>query len=102
MERGSIDIIVAGERAARLTKAEAADLAETLWTVGSTTKLRGAIAIAAALKTAAHTSDFPSKVDVRPGDVAAVQHALGEMPPSTNDDHGLDDLGHALAQPGSD
>ena len=94
---GSIDIVVAGEHAARLSRDEAAELAETLWTLGSTTKRRGAIAIAAALKIAAHKSDRPSKVDIQPGDVGAVQQALGDLPPAEGDDHGLDDLAKALA-----
>lgn len=88
--------MVAGERAARLSPGEAAQLAETLWTIGSTTRRRGAIAIGAALKIAAHSSEYPSKVDVGPGDVGAVQQALDEMPGSDNEEHGLDDLGKAI------
>lgn len=95
--RGSIDIVVAGEHAARLSREEAAELAEELWRLGSATKRRGAIAVAAALKMAAHNSELAPKVDVRQGDVGAVQHALSGMPTSDDDDHGLDDLAKALA-----
>src|SRR5260221_14501405 len=93
MSRGDIIVTVAGQHAAVLSANEAAVLAETLWQIGTETKARGAIAISAALMSAANTSVLGDKVDVRPADVPAMQDALDELQSGPS---GLADLQAAI------
>jgi hypothetical protein len=77
---GDISITLMGQHAAVLSAKESALLAETLWQIGTTTKTPGAIAVSAALMSAANTSLLGTQVNVRRADVPAMQQALDELP----------------------
>jgi hypothetical protein len=83
---GKIEVSVAGEHVATLSAEEAALLANALWDLGTSTKRRGAITIAAALKAAAHRSGLKTSVDVKKGETRALHEALDGMT-----EHGIGD-----------
>jgi hypothetical protein len=90
---GEIDVSVAGEHVATLSAEEAALLADVLWDLGTSTKRRGAITIAAALKAAAHRSGLKTSVDLKDGETGAVHAALDGM---TDHEDGLSGLSERL------
>jgi hypothetical protein len=92
---GEIDVSVAGEHVATLSAEEAALLADALWDLGTATKRRGAITIAAALKAAAHRSGLKTNVDVKEGETGAVHEALDGMTDHSPED-GLSRLSDRL------
>jgi hypothetical protein len=95
---GEIDVAVAGVHAATLSAEEAALLADALWDLGAEGRWRGAIALAGALKAAAHGSLVHGRVDVETRATAAVDEALRGLA-QPEGEHGLADLGGSLAEP---
>ena len=93
---GDIEVTVAGVQAALLSATEAALLADTLWEIGTSTQTKGAITISAALKSAANTSILGGKVDMRSGDLPALQEALNDMQSDRPKQSGLTDLNAAI------
>lgn len=78
-DAGEIEVSIAGEHVATLSAEEAALLATMLWDLGTATKRRGAITIAAALNAAAHRRSVKKTVDVNTPETGAVREVLDGM-----------------------